>query len=113
MKREAMDAVFKALAHPERRQILDILKQRPGCCVNEVCVYFDSSRIAVMKHLQVLERARLIHSEKTGRERKLFFNSVPIQMIYDRWTDEFSRIWASQLTRVKYRIENPKAKERK
>lgn len=105
MKPEAMDATFKALAHPERRRILDILKQRPGVCVNELCAYFDTSRIAVHKHLQVLERAQLIQSVKSGRERKLYFNSVPIQMIHDRWTSEFSRLWASQLTRIKYTVE--------
>ena len=75
--------------------------------MNDVCCYFETSRIAVMKHLGVLEGAGLIHSEKVGRERKLYFNTVPIQMIYDRWTTEYGRVWSGVLTRVKYKIENP------
>jgi predicted transcriptional regulator len=101
-----MDAVFHALANGERRRVLDIVKERPGCSVNHVAGFFEISRIAVMKHLRVLERAGLILSEKEGRTRRLFFNGVPIQMIYDRWTSEYSALWASRLTRVKYRIES-------
>jgi len=100
-----MDAVFQALADKTRRKILDILKARPGCSVNDVAGYFEISRIGVMKHLSVLEKAGLLHSEKSGRMRKIYFNSVPIQMIHDRWTSEYSAIWASGLTRLKYRIE--------
>jgi predicted transcriptional regulator len=59
-----------------------------------------------MKHLRVLERAGLVHSAKEGRTRKLYFNSVPIQMIYDRWTTEFSKMWASRMTAMKYRIQS-------
>lgn len=106
MKRDAMGAVFQALASERRRRMLDIIKKDPGCCVNDVCAFFDESRIGVMKHLRVLEDAGLVVSRKQGRQRALFFNSVPIQMIHERWTTEFSAIWAAQLTRVKYRVEN-------
>jgi predicted transcriptional regulator len=58
-----------------------------------------------MKHLRVLVEAGLLLSEKEGRNRKLYFNCVPIQMIYDRWTTEYSALWASRLTEVKYRVE--------
>ena len=102
-----MDAVFKALASPVRRRILDVLKRSPGSNVNAVCAHFDISRIAVMKHLGVLEEADLVLSEKDGRERKLHFNVVPIQQIYDRWTTEYSALWARRLTALKYRVENP------
>jgi predicted transcriptional regulator len=102
---DPLDAVFHALASASRRQILDILKSRPGCSVNDVCDHFAVSRIAVMKHLRILERADLVHSEKHGRTRKLYHNVVPIQMIYDRWTSEYSALWAERLTRVKYRVE--------
>ena len=61
-----------------------------------------------MKHLHVLEQAELIVSEKEGRQRKMYFNAVPIQMIYDRWTTEYSSIWAGRLTQIKYRIESAK-----
>lgn len=105
MEPDPLDAVFAALAHAGRRQILDILKARPGCNVNHVAEHFDMSRIAVMKHLGVLEKAGLVHSEKVGRERKLYPNVVPIQMIYDRWTSEYSAIWAERVTRLKYEVE--------
>jgi predicted transcriptional regulator len=102
---DSMDAVFEAIASPARRKILDIVKDRPGCSVKYVAGFFAMSRIAVMKHLQILELADLIISEKEGRNRRLYFNCVPIQMIYDRWTTEYSALWASGLTKIKYRVE--------
>ncbi|HBS34143.1 MAG TPA: transcriptional regulator, partial [Parvularcula sp.] len=62
-------------------------------------------RIAIMKHLAVLEAANLIVSQKDGRTRRLFFNAAPIRMIYDRWTDDYSGYWAGELTRLKYLAE--------
>jgi predicted transcriptional regulator len=109
MKPESMNAVFLALACPTRRKILDIVKARPGCGVKHVAKFFAMSRIAVMKHLRVLVEAGLLLSEKEGRNRKLYFNCVPIQMIYDRWTSEYSALWASRLTEVKYRVEAKEA----
>ena len=106
MTPDELDAVFAALASEARRRILDILKKEPGCNVNRVCDFFEIGRIAVMKHLAVLEDANLVISEKVGRERLLWFNPVPIQMIHDRWTTEFSAYWAGRLTRLKYRLEN-------
>jgi DNA-binding transcriptional ArsR family regulator len=106
MKHDEMDAVFAALASEPRRRILDILKKEPGCNVNRVCEFFDIGRIAVMKHLDALEGANLIVSEKVGRERLLWFNPVPIHMIHDRWTTEYSAYWAGPLARLKYRLEN-------
>ncbi|MCO6458721.1 MAG: helix-turn-helix transcriptional regulator [Pirellulaceae bacterium] len=102
-----MDAVFQALAHAGRRRMLDLIRGMPGCNVNDVCKYFDSSRIAVMKHLRVLEEADLVISRKAGRSRQLYFNAVPIQLIYDRWTTEYSQFWASQVTDLKFQIEQP------
>jgi predicted transcriptional regulator len=99
------DDVFHALANATRRRILDILRERPGANVNEVCGFFDTSRIAVMKHLRVLEEAGLVISRREGRSRRLFFNAVPIQMIYDRWTTEYGALWARRLTDLKYRVE--------
>lgn len=94
--------------------MLDIVKNKPGCSVNEVCAFFPTSRIAVMKHLKILRRADLIHSVKEGRVRRLYFNAVPIQMIHDRWTTEYSSLWASRLTKLKYDIESrgPRKKRR-
>ncbi|MEK6675029.1 MAG: helix-turn-helix transcriptional regulator [Planctomycetota bacterium] len=85
--------------------MLDIIKQQPGCSIHDVCAHFRVSRIAVMKNLRVLERAKLIHSEKKGRVRSLLVNTVPIQMIHDRWTTEFSAYWASRVARIKYKVE--------
>src|SRR5271170_1812789 len=106
MNTDDMDAAFAALASAPRRRILDVLKKEPGCNVNRVCEFFEIGRIAVMKHLDVLENAGLVISEKVGRERLLYFNPVPVHMIYDRWTTEFSAYWAGKLARMKYRLEN-------
>jgi DNA-binding transcriptional ArsR family regulator len=107
MKPDEMDAAFSALSSEPRRRVLDILKHEPGANVNRVCEFFaDMGRVAVMKHLDVLEGANLVLSEKVGRERLLYFNPVPIHMIYDRWTTEFSAYWAGRLARMKYRLEN-------
>ena len=100
-----MDAVFQALANESRRRMLDIVKGEPGIGVGALATEFDVSRIAVMKHLAVLEEARLIVSEKDGRTRRLYFNAAPIQMIHDRWTTEYSAYWAGQMTRIKYLAE--------
>ena len=106
MNDASLDAVFSALANESRRRILDIVKATPGCSVNHVAGFFTVSRITVMKHLRTLEAAKLILSEKQGRTRQLYFNAIPIQMIHDRWTTEYSALWASQLTQLKYRVEN-------
>ena len=107
MNSDDMDAVFAALAGAPRRRILDVLKREPGCNVSRVCAFFgDMGRVAVMKHLAVLEGANLVISERRGRERLLWFNPVPIHMIHDRWTTEFSAYWAGPLARMKYRLEN-------
>lgn len=100
-----MDAVFAALAHETRRRILDLLREHPGSGVGEIAVRFDVSRIAIMKHLAVLETANLIVSEKAGRTRRLYFNAAPIRLIYDRWTDDYSGYWAGEVARIKYLAE--------
>lgn len=100
-----MDAVFQALAHESRRRMLDIVKEEPGIGVGALASTFDVSRIAVMKHLAVLEDAGLVLSEKDGRTRRLYFNAAPIQMIHDRWTTEYSAYWAGEMTRIKYLAE--------
>ena len=102
------DLIFQALASRMRRQILDLIKQNPGCCVNDLCPHFDVSRIAVMKQLNVLVHAQLAISKKVGRRRQLYFNAAPIQMIYDRWTTEYSQFWASQVTDLKFKVEAQK-----
>ena len=106
-----MDAVFHALAHEIRREILDLLREEPGQGVGKLAAHFDVSRIAVMNHLTVLEKAGLVVSQKQGRERRLFMNIMPIQMIYDRWSDAYSEHWASKLAAIKYAAEREAKKE--
>ena len=93
--------------------MLDIVKEEPGIGVGALAGEFDVSRIAVMKHLAVLEQANLVVSEKDGRTRRLYFNAAPIQMIHDRWTTEYSAYWAGQLTRIKYLAEARHAVKKK
>ena len=104
---DQLDAVFFALASQPRRRILDVLKLEPGCNVNRVCEHFESlmTRFAVMKHLSTLELAGLVIAEREGRDKRLWFNPVPIQWIHERWTTEYSAYWSAQLTRLKYAAE--------
>lgn len=97
--------MFHALAHRDRRRILDLVRDTPECRDEEVSRRFATSRVAILKHIRVLEKAELIHSEKVGRERRLHFNAVPIQQIHERWTTEFSARWASRLVDIKRAVE--------
>lgn len=101
-----MSSTLAALAHPTRRRILDLLVERPGSSVADLAQHFDMSAVAVLKHVQILAAADLIHSEKVGRARSLHFNAVPIQQIYDRWTTDYSAFWATRMVDIKDRIES-------
>lgn len=102
---ERTDAVFQALAHGARRRMLDIVSGQPGISVGQLAGAFDVSRVAVMKHLGVLEHAGLVRSIRQGRQRKLYFNAVPIQAIHQRWTNDYSAYWSGQLLQIKDRAE--------
>ena len=107
MKSDALDATFFALSSDLRRRVLDLLKREPGCNVNRVSEFFadEVGRFAVMKHLSALEQGALVVSQRSGRERLLWFDATPIQLIHERWTTEFSAYWAARLTRLKYKAE--------
>ncbi len=105
LNEERMDETLRALSHATRRRILDIVRDSPGCSVGDVVKHFDTTRIAVMKHLRILETAGLLITEKQGRTRLLYHNLIPIQLVYDRWTDEYSAFWAGHITDLKYRVE--------
>lgn len=105
-----MDAVFQALSHPVRRQMLDLVRANPGSPVGEVCAPFEMSRIGAMKHIGILEAAGLIVSRTEGRSRLLFVNAVPIQMIYDRWISDWDSLWTQEITAIKYRAESNEAR---
>lgn len=85
MTEQQLDAVFLALANSSRRQLLDLIAARPGCTLSQLLSQFDISRIGLMKHLQVLLDADLVIAEKQGRERPLYLNAVPLQLIHERW----------------------------
>ena len=102
---DELNIVFHALASESRRYMLDNINDSPGITVGELAQAFDVSRIAVMKHLRVLEQANLIISRKDGRVRKLYFNTVPIQQVYERWTNEYSAMWSNKLTQIKIAAE--------
>src|SRR5687768_10318814 len=85
---DEMDPVFKALADPHRRHLLDRLHERDGQTLSELQSYLPLSRFGCMKHLRVLEDAGLVTSRKVGREKFHFLNPVPIQRAYDRWVEK-------------------------
>ncbi len=109
---DSMGTVFDALGNATRRRILDLVKADPGCTVGEVAAHFDVTRIAVMHQIRLLEDARLLISQKDGRKRRLYFNAVPIQMIYDRWTTDLSAFWSGRMADVKYRVETKRARKK-
>jgi len=113
MEAAAVDFLFAALAHRGRRRMLDLLMATPGMSVKALASQFDISRIAVLKHLQVLERADLVLSRKKGRTRHLFFNPVPIQLIHDRWTTKYSAFWSERMADIKDRVETRAEDKRK
>jgi DNA-binding transcriptional ArsR family regulator len=104
---DRLDATFFALSSGLRRRMLDLLKHEGGCNVSRVCECFaaEVGRFAVMKHLATLERGGLLVSQREGRDKRLWFDPTPIQLIHERWTTEFSAYWAARLTRLKYRAE--------
>jgi len=105
MDEDELDLLFHAMASQPRRAILEVVRRQPGCNLNFVSGHFSFSRIGVMKHVDVLEAAGLIVSARSGRERTLFFNSVPLQQVHEQWTDQYSRFWAGRLTDLKRIVE--------
>lgn len=101
----SMDAVFKALADPARRQILDSLLVRNGQMLSDLCIGHDMTRQAVMKHLTILEAANLIATRRRGREKLHFLNPVPIFEIADRWIGKFERGRLRALSDLKKSLE--------
>lgn len=102
---DELDAVFAALAAPARRRMLDLLQATPGSTIAALAAHFDMSAVGVLKHVRVLERAGLLLTRKHGRERLLFVNLVPIQLIYDRWTNAYASFWSEQVVDLKQRLE--------
>ena len=104
-----MDAVFKALADPTRRQLLDELFARDGQTLTELESQVPMTRFGVMKHLRVLEEANLVTTKRRGREKLHFLNTVPIQLVHDRWVSKYAEPWAATLSGLKRRLEDENA----
>ena len=100
-----MDAVFKALADPTRRSLLDELFAEDGQTLSALERRLPMTRIGVMKHLRVLEDAGLITTRRRGREKLHFLNAVPIRLVHDRWVSKYAEPWAATLTGLKRRLE--------
>jgi uncharacterized protein YndB with AHSA1/START domain len=100
-----MDAVFRALADPTRRSLLDSLFEHDGQTLTALEQRLPMTRIGVMKHLRVLEEAGLVKTKRRGREKLHFLNPVPIRLVHDRWVSKYAEPWAATLTGLKRKLE--------
>jgi DNA-binding transcriptional ArsR family regulator len=100
-----MDDVFRALADPTRRKLLDQLYARDGQTLSALEEELPMTRFGVMKHLKVLEEANLVVTRKRGREKLHFLNPVPIRQVYERWVSKYAEPWVSALTGIKRELE--------
>jgi uncharacterized protein YndB with AHSA1/START domain len=105
-----MDAVFRALADPTRRSLLDELFTEDGQTLSALADRLPMTRFGVMKHLKVLEEAGLVTTKRRGREKLHFLNPVPIRLVHDRWVSKYAEPWAATLTGLKRRLESPMEK---
>ena len=99
------DAVFRALADPTRRFLLDLLFEREGRTLHELDAELEMTRFGVMKHLRVLEGAGLVVTRRSGREKLHFLNPLPIRLIHDRWIDKYRERRVSALAELKTQLE--------
>ena len=100
-----MDAVFRALADPTRRSLLDELFDQDGQTLSALEGRLAMTRFGVMKHLRVLEEAHLVTTKRRGREKLHFLNAVPIRLVHDRWVSKYAEPWAAGLSELKQTIE--------
>jgi DNA-binding transcriptional ArsR family regulator len=102
---QRMDEVFRALAAPTRRKLLDELFRKDGQTLSELERRLPISRFGVSKHLGVLEEANLVVTRRRGREKLHFLNPVPIRLVYERWVNKYTEPWAATLTGIKRELE--------
>jgi DNA-binding transcriptional ArsR family regulator len=102
---DGVDDVFKALADPTRRSLLDELYKQDGQSLSALEGRLPMTRFGVMKHLKVLEQAGLVTTKRRGREKLHFLNAVPIRLVHDRWVSKYSEPWAAGLSGLKQQIE--------
>jgi len=101
-----MDDVFRALADPTRRSLLDELFKEDGQTLSALVGRLPMTRFGVMKHLRVLEAAGLVVTRRRGREKLHFLNAVPIRLVHDRWVSKYAEPWAATLSNLKLRLED-------
>jgi len=101
-----MDEVFRALADPTRRSLLDELFEEDGQTLSALEARLPMTRFGVMKHLRVLEEAGLVVTRRRGREKLHFLNPVPIRLVHDRWVSKYAEPWAATLSGIKHRLED-------
>jgi len=106
-----MDAVFKAMADPTRRKLLDKLYEQDGQTLSALERRLPMTRFGVMKHLRVLEQAHLVTTRKRGREKLHFLNPVPIRRVHDRWVSKYAEPWAATLSGIKTELEEETMKK--
>jgi DNA-binding transcriptional ArsR family regulator len=104
---DRVDEVFRALADPTRRSLLDELFREDGQTLSQLTARFEMTRFGVMKHLGQLEEAGLVVTRRRGREKLHFLNPVPIRLVHDRWVSKYAEPWAATLSGLKQRLENP------
>lgn len=109
MPDDELDGVWKALSDTTRRSILDLLRRGPRTTTEIVEAFPHLSRFGVMKHIEVLRDANLIHTREERRQRINSLNPVPIRQIYERWVGRFEGLWASHLLRIKEDAETTSA----
>jgi uncharacterized protein YndB with AHSA1/START domain len=107
---EAVDDVFRALADPTRRSLLDALFREDGQTLSALEQQVPMTRFGVMKHLKLLEEAGLVVTRRRGREKLHFLNPVPIRLVHDRWVSKYAEPWVSALGELKRRLESPMEK---
>jgi uncharacterized protein YndB with AHSA1/START domain len=100
-----VDEVFRALADPTRRRLLDELFRHDGQTLRELEGRFEMTRFGVMKHLRQLEEAGLVVTRRRGREKLHFLNPVPIRLVHDRWVSKYAEPWAAALSGLKHTLE--------
>ena len=103
--RDASDTLFKALADPNRRLLLDLLHAHDGRTLNQLCEHINMTRQGVTQHLALLEAANLVASVRRGREKLHFLNPVPLQEIYERWIAKFEKPRLKAISELKTRLE--------
>jgi DNA-binding transcriptional ArsR family regulator len=99
--KDKLDPIWKALADPTRRSILDLLRDRPRTTTEIVDAFPHLTRFGVMKHLDALREADLVHTREEGRQRVNSLNVFPIRQIYERWVSPFQEVWSSHLLGIK------------